>query len=79
MLLFLFNTDNLIINNCMNQNQGRRPGAGLQLGRARRARGLATGGESPQLRSIHVHQLFRIQYTCFELDAVNVGWWICTN
>ena len=23
-----------------------------------------------------IHQLFRIQYTCFELDAVNVYWWI---
>ena len=31
----------------------------------------------PHLRFIHIHQLFSIQYTCFELDAVNVDWWIC--
>ena len=31
----------------------------------------------PELGFIHIHQLFRILYTCFELDAVNIGWWIC--
>ena len=31
----------------------------------------------PQLRFIHIHQLFRIQYTCFQLDTVNSYWWIC--
>ena len=25
----------------------------------------------------NIHQLFRIQYTCFKLYAVNVYWWIC--
>ena len=29
-----------------------------------------------QLICIHAHQLFRIQYTCFELDTVNIDWWI---
>ena len=33
-------------------------------------------GNHPQLRSIHIHQLFRIQYTRFELDTVNIDWWI---
>ena len=33
----------------------------------------------PQLRFIHAHQLFRIPYTCFELDTVKIDWWICTN
>ena len=35
--------------------------------------------KDPQLRFIHVRQLFRIQHTCFQLDAVNVDWWICIN
>ena len=29
------------------------------------------------LRLIPIHQLFRIQRTCFGLDIVNVDWWIC--
>ena len=33
----------------------------------------------PQLIFIHTHQLFRIQYTCFELGTVNIDWWICIN
>ena len=32
-----------------------------------------------QLRFIHRNQLFRIQYTCFELDTVNIDWGICIN
>ena len=33
----------------------------------------------PQLRLIHIHQLFkfRIPYTCFESDAASIDWWIC--
>ena len=34
-------------------------------------------GLGPQLIFIHIHQWFRIQYTCFELDTVNIDWWIC--
>ena len=30
-------------------------------------------------RERSVHQLFRTQYTCFELDTVNIDWWICIN
>ena len=37
------------------------------------------GERVPQLRCIHLHQLFRIQYTCFELDAVNIDWWMCIH
>ena len=33
----------------------------------------------PQPRVIHTHQLFRLQYTCFELDTVNIDWWMCIN
>ena len=33
----------------------------------------------PQLRFIHMHQLVRMQYACFELYAVNIDWWICIN
>ena len=32
-------------------------------------------GHVAQLRFIHIHQLFRIQYTCLELDTVNIDWW----
>ena len=35
--------------------------------------------ESPQRRFIHMHQLFRIQYTWFELDTVNIDCWIRIN
>ena len=28
---------------------------------------------------VHIHQLFRVQYTCFELYNVSTAWWICTN
>ena len=28
----------------------------------------------PQLRFIHTHQWLKIQYTCFELEAVNIDW-----
>ena len=34
---------------------------------------------SPQLIFIHIHQLFRIQYTLFQLDTVNIYWWWCIN
>ena len=34
------------------------------------ARGGLDGSKGPQLRFIHIHQLFRIQYTCFELDTL---------
>ena len=33
----------------------------------------------PQLGSIHVHKPFRILYTCFWLDTVNIYWWIRIN
>ena len=39
----------------------------------------STVGSHPQLRFIHIHQLFRIYYTCFKLDTVNIHWWICLN
>ena len=44
-----------------------------------RSRAPGAGWESPgpQLRFIHIHQWLRIQYTCFELDTVNIDWWIC--
>ena len=35
--------------------------------------------ENPQLRFIHTHQLFRRQYTWFELETVIIDWWICIN
>ena len=28
---------------------------------------------------IHIHQLFRIHYTSFWLDTVNIYWWWCIN
>ena len=33
----------------------------------------------PQLVLVHMHQLFRIPYTLFqlELDTVNIYWWWC--
>ena len=34
---------------------------------------------SPQLIFIHIHQIFRTHYTRFDLDAVNIDWWICLN
>ena len=37
------------------------------------------GALGPQPRFIHIRQSFRIQYTCFELDAVNIDWWICIH
>ena len=37
----------------------------------------AAGSIYPQLRFIHIHQLFRIQYTLFRLDTVNIYWWWC--
>ena len=40
---------------------------------------ISSGAPCPQLRFIHIHQLFRIQYTCFELDTANTDWWICAN
>ena len=58
------------------------PGGAVRGGRAAR-RALAGAGQrrgrrgTPQLRFIHIHQLFRIQCTCFELDSVNIDWWIC--
>ena len=33
--------------------------------------------QGPQLRFIHIHRVFRIQHTFFELDTVNTDWWIC--
>ena len=33
----------------------------------------------PQLEFIRIHQLFRIQYTLFQLDTVNIYWWWCIN
>ena len=33
----------------------------------------------PQLRFINIHQLFRIQYTLFELDTVNIYCWWCIS
>ena len=33
----------------------------------------------PQLIFIHIHQLFRILYTLFKLDTVNMYWWWCIN
>ena len=45
----------------------------------KKALGDSRGGMSPQLRFIHTHQLFRTQYTCFYLDAVDIYWWICMN
>ena len=37
------------------------------------------GTTDPQLMFIHIHQLFRILCTCFELDAVSIDWWTCIN
>ena len=34
---------------------------------------------NPQLRCIHIHQLFRILYTLFRLDTVSIYWWWCIN
>ena len=34
---------------------------------------------SPQLRFIHIRQLLRIRYTCFERDAINNDWWTCIS
>ena len=34
---------------------------------------------APQRRLIHIHQLLKIQCTCFELDSVSINWWICIN
>ena len=34
---------------------------------------------SPQLIFIHIHQLFRILYTLFQLDTVNIYWWWCIH
>ena len=31
--------------------------------------------DDPQLIFIHIHQLLRIQYTSFRLDAANIYWW----
>ena len=33
----------------------------------------------PRLIFIHIHQLFRIQYTLFHVDTVNIYWWWCIN
>ena len=50
------------------------------LARGRRSSGAHVNQSAtphlPQLRFIHRHQSFRIRYTCFELDSVNVSWWI---
>ena len=32
---------------------------------------------SPQLRLIHIRQLFRTQYAVFRLDTGNIYWWWC--
>ena len=37
------------------------------------------GTYAPQLIFIHIHQLFRIQYTLVWLDTVNIYWWWCIN
>ena len=34
---------------------------------------------NPQLTFIHIHQLFRIHYTWFKIDTVNIYWWWCIN
>ena len=36
------------------------------------------GAALPQLRFIHIHQLFRILYTLL-VDTVNIYWWWCIN
>ena len=33
----------------------------------------------PQLIVIHIHLLFRILYTLFRLDTVNIYWWWYVN
>ena len=34
---------------------------------------------TPQPRLIQIRQLFRIRYASFELDTVNIDWWLCIN
>ena len=34
---------------------------------------------TPQLRFIHIHQLFIIHYTLFQVDTVNIYWWWCID
>ena len=42
-----------------------------------RSNSRSAGG--PQLIFVHIHQLFRILYTLFWLDAVSIYWWWCIN
>ena len=51
-------------------------GGGVQ---GRRSHASADTGSIPQLRFIQIHQLFRIQYTWFELEAVIIDWCIRIN
>ena len=50
------------------------------IGRAQQGpSALAPSCHYPQLRFVYAHQLFRTQYTCFELDAVDIDWWMCIH
>ena len=36
-------------------------------------------GQFPQLGLVHIRRLFRVQYTLFKLDTVNIYWWWCIS